>query len=92
MMNDIPDPTSPAGCNGWQQPSYYAGYSATPPSPMGDAGLLIINNFLADYSRPLTLLDGTTLFQPPPPTYPPTPSYPRAPRDEPGQKTRRHPL
>lgn len=76
MMNDIPDPTSPAGCSGWQQPSYYAGYSEMPPSPIGDAGLLIMNLFLTDYSRPLTLLDGTTLFQPPPSTYPPTPPYP----------------
>jgi endoglucanase len=76
MVNDVPDPSSAQGCAGWQQPSYYAGYSASPPMPLGDAGMLIINAFLTDYGRALTLADGTTLYDPPPSTYPPTPPYP----------------
>lgn len=70
MFNDIPDPmTDPASCStGWQQPSYYAGF---PSSPIGDAGMLIVNEFLADYGRTLTLEDGKTLYGQPPPAYSP---------------------
>jgi len=76
MVNDVPDPSSPQGCAGWQRPSYYAGYSSNPPMPLGDAGMLIINAFLTDYGRPLTLADAMILYSPPPATYPPTPPYP----------------
>ncbi len=64
MVNDVP---------GWTQPSYYAGFPPTAEYPklIGDAGMLIINAFLADYQRPLTLDDGTRLYQQPSPTYPP---------------------
>ncbi len=64
MVNAVP---------GWQEPSYYAGPSAEYPELVGDAGMLIINDFLADYGRTVTPADGTTLYQQPPPTYPPTP-------------------
>ncbi len=70
MVNDIPaNPnTNPSACNmGWQHPSYYAGF---PSAPIGDAGMLIINDFLAGYGRPLTLTDGMTLYNQPPPDYP----------------------
>lgn len=65
MVNDIP---SASTCSaGWQQPSYYAGF---PSMPIGDAGVLLINAFRADYGRTLTLGDGMTLYQQPPPAYP----------------------
>jgi hypothetical protein len=39
-----------------------------PPMPIGDAGMSIVNSFLSNYDRDLTLADGATLYDPPPPT------------------------
>ncbi len=70
MVNDVPEP---GNCSaGWQQPSYYAGFDPLT-MPIGDAGILIINDFLSGYNRMLVPADGTTLYQQPPPTYPAIP-------------------
>lgn len=70
MVNDIPTPDNCSA--GWQHPSYYDGYNPLT-MPIGDAGMLIINDFLSDYGRMLTIEDGTKLYQEPSPTYPAIP-------------------